>query len=93
MTMRLFRRRTEVERFCAFLESESQGGWSGDPHRTQQLEDEKESARVILSFVRDHEGEITTMQELVEIVCPDHEGWGLDRRDVDPWVRRFEQQR
>jgi hypothetical protein len=91
--MRLFRQKTEFERFRAFLESEASGTpWSSDPHRTAQLEDEKETARIILDFARQHNGEITTVQELVEIVSPPHEGWGLDRRVVDDWVWRFQQQ-
>jgi hypothetical protein len=88
-----FRRRlTELERFVAYLDSESSVSYGGDAFSVAQRENEREVAVGIVGFSRDPHFELVTVEDLVAAAAPDHEGYGYDRREVDNWVSRFREQ-
>jgi hypothetical protein len=86
--------RAQVDAFLRYLEAQTSVSYGGA--NVAQREDHQEDARYIVGFYREHlakhgrQARAASLAELLGMVSPDHEGWGLDRDRVQYWISDYE---
>jgi hypothetical protein len=88
--------RAQVDAFLRYLDTQTSGSYYGNAASVARREGHQDDARYIVSFYREHlakhgqESRAASLSDLLVLVSPDHEGWGLSRYSVEYWISDYE---
>ena len=87
--------RAEVDSFVRYLHAQGGVSCGGEVWEVEERESRQDDARHIAEFYREHLAKhgrgarVASLDELLALVSPDHEGWGVDRRNVQWWIEEY----